>query len=121
MFRHPLDAPLPDERGILLEHLVACELHRRLGERRPEAALFQYRTRSAAEVEFVLEVGCEVWTTGVKASRRVDRRLLSGVSSLSRRPPRRARRIVVSLGARRQLVIGLEAVPLKEFLAELPG
>ena len=69
VFRHPLDAPLPDERGILLEHLVACELHRRLGERRPEAALFQYRTRSAAEVEFVLEIGCEVWTTG---SRQAD-------------------------------------------------
>lgn len=120
MFRHPLGVPLPDEGGILLE-LVACELHRRMGDRRPEAALFQYRTRSAAEVDFVLEVGCEIWRTRVKASRRVDRWLLSGVPSLSRRPPRRARRIVVSLGARRQLVVGLEAVPLKEFLAELPG
>ena len=30
LLRRPLDVPLPDERGILLEHFVACELHRRL-------------------------------------------------------------------------------------------
>ena len=31
LLRRPLDAPLPDERGVLLEHLVACEIHRHLG------------------------------------------------------------------------------------------
>ena len=33
LLRRPLDAPLPDERGILLEHMVACELHRESGKR----------------------------------------------------------------------------------------
>lgn len=121
LLRRPLDGPLPDERGILLEHLVASELHRRAGPLWPEAALFHYRTRSGAEVDFVLEVGREVWGIEVKASRRVDRRMLSGLSSLSRRSSRCARRIVVFLGTRRQLVDGVEVIPLEEFLRELPG
>ena len=121
LLRRPLDGPLPDERGILLEHLVASELHRRAGPLWPEAALSHYRTRSGAEVDFVLEVGREVWGIEVKASRRVDRRMLSGLSSLSRRSSRCARRIVVFLGTRRQLVDGVEVIPLEEFLRELPG
>lgn len=121
LLRRPLDTPLPDERGILLEHLVACELHRRVGALWPEAALFHYRTRSGAEVDFVLEVGREVWGIEVKAGQRVERRMLSGLASLSRRTARCTRRIVVFLGARHQLVDGVEVIPLEEFLAELPG
>ena len=87
-------APLPDERGILLEHVVACEPHRRLGALWPEAAFFRYRTRGGAEVDFVLEVGREAWGAEIKARRRVDRRMLRGLSSLVRRSTRCARRIV---------------------------
>ena len=121
LLRRPLDAPLPDERGLLLEHFVACELHRRLGALWPEAALFHYRTRSGAEVDFVLEVGRELWGIEVKATRRVSRRMLSGLSSLFRRSHRVARRIVVFLGPRRQVLDGVEVLPLEEFLSELLG
>ena len=121
LLRRQLDAPLPDERGLLLEHLVACELHRRLGALWPEAALFHYRTRSGAEVDFVVEVGREMWGIEVKATGRVSRGMLSGLSSLSRRSHRVARRIVVFLGPRRQLLDGVEVLPLQEFLSELPG
>ena len=100
LLRRPLDAPLPDERGVLLEHLVACEMHRRLGTIWPEAALFHYRTRHGAEVDFVLEVGREVWGIEVKEGRRVSRRALGGLSSLADRCDRLARRIVVFLGDR---------------------
>jgi len=78
LLRRPLDAPLPDERGILLEHFVACELHRRLRTLWPEAALFHYRTRSGAEVDFVLEVGRDLWGIEVKAGHRVSRSMLRG-------------------------------------------
>ena len=88
LLRRPLDAPLPDERGILMEHLVACELHRRLGTLWPEAALFHYRTRGGAEVDFVLEVGRDLWGIEVKAGHRVTRSMLRGLASLaSRRRP----------------------------------
>ena len=67
----------------------------------------------------MLEIGREVWGTEIKASRRVDGRMLSGLPSLSHRSDRYARRIVVFLGTRRQLVDGVEVVPLEAFLAEL--
>ena len=121
LLRRPLDAPLPDERGLLLKHLVACELRRRLGTLWPEAALFHYRTRAGAEVDFVVEVGREVWGIEVKASRRVDRRALRGLRSLSARGDRVKRRIVVFLGPRRQVLDGVEILPLEEFLGLLPG
>lgn len=121
LLRRPLDAPLPDERGVLLEHLIACELQRRLGTIWPEAALFHYRTRHGAEVDFVLEVGREVWGIEVKASRRVSRRMLGGLSSLADRCDRLARRIVVFLGDRPQRLDGVEVLPLEDFLLHLPA
>ncbi|WP_419950473.1 ATP-binding protein [Candidatus Palauibacter sp.] len=120
LLRRPLDVPLPDERGVLLEHLVACELHRRLGTIWPEAALFHYRTRHGAEVDFVLEVGRDVWGIDVKASRRVSRRMLGGFSSLASRCNRVTRRIVVFLGERPQRLDGVDVLPLEDFLRQLP-
>lgn len=120
LLRRPLDAPLPDERGVLLEHLVACEIHRRLGTLWPEATLFHYRTRAGAEVDFVVEVGRDLWGIEVKAGRRVSRSMLRGLGSLARRTDRVRRRIVVFLGERRQMLDGVEVLPLEEFLGELP-
>ena len=121
LLRRPLDEPLPDERGFLLEHLVASELHRRLGTLWPEAALFHYRTRGGAEVDFVLEVGRELWGIEVKAGRDVTRRMLRGLASLAARSSRVKRRIVVFLGDRPQAIDGVEVLPLADFLALLPG
>jgi len=121
LLRRPLDTPLPDERGILLEHFVACELHRRLRTLWPETALFHYRTRSGAEVDFVLEVGRDLWGIEVKAGHRVTRSMLRGLRSLASRSGRVRRRIVVFLGDRPQLMDGVEVMPLADFLAELPG
>ena len=121
LLRRPLDQPLDDERGLLLEHLVACELHRRLGAPWPEAALFHYRTRHGAEVDFVLEVGRELWGIEVKASRRVDRGMLRGLGAFAARNDRVRRRILVFLGPRRQTLNGVEALPLEDFLGLLPG
>lgn len=41
--------------------------------------------------------------------------------SLAARSDRAKRRIVVFLGSRRQLLDGVEVLPLAKFLAELPG
>ena len=120
LLRRPLDRPLDDERGLLLEHLVAYELHRRLGARWPEAALFHYRTRHGAEVDFVLAIGRELWGIEVKASRMADRSMLRGLVSLAARTSRLERRILVFLGPRRQQIDGVDVLPLEEFVALLP-
>ena len=120
LLRRPLDRPLDDERGLLLEHLVGYELHRRLASLWPEATLSYYRTRHGVEVDFVLQVGREVWAIEVKASRDVTRSALIGLASFGERVHRVARRIVVFLGSRRQRVDKVEVLPLTDFLADLP-
>jgi len=120
LLRRPLDRPLPDEQGLLLEHLVAFELHRRAGSIWPGARLFHYRTKGGAEVDFVLEVDREVWGIEVKASPRVPAQAFSGLSSLGALASRLKRRIVIFLGPRKQVVDNVEIVPLPEFLETLP-
>lgn len=120
LLRRPLDRPLDDERGILLEHLVAYELYRRLGSSLPRATLYHYRTRHGIEVDFILEIDGELWSIEVKASRRVDRGDLKGMASFAERAGRVKRKIAVFLGPRRQLIDGVEILPLGQFLEELP-
>ena len=120
LLRRPLDVPLPDERGLLLEHFVAYELQRRCGDLWPEARLFHYRTRHGAEVDFVLQVGRELWGIEVKSGRDVRSDWLSGFDSLASNVRMLKRRIVVFLGPRSQHAKGVEILSLKDFLGELP-
>lgn len=120
ILRRPLDRPLDDERGLLLDHLVGLELMRRTTGLWPGARLFHFRTRHGAEVDYVVEAGREIWGIEVKASRSVDERDLRGFDVLAGRTSRLKRRVVTFLGARRQNLGKAEAVPLEEFLEELP-
>jgi predicted AAA+ superfamily ATPase len=120
LLRRPLDRCLEDERGFLLEHLLAQELYRRAGTLWPELALSHYRTKHGAEVDFVLSVGRELWAVEVKAARQVSRTVLQGLMSFAQRAKRVKRSIVVFLGPRRQQIEGIEVIPLLEFLRELP-
>ena len=121
LLRRPLDRPLDDERGLLLEHLVAYELHRRSGTLWPELELFYFRTRHAVEVDFVVRFGKETWAIEVKASRSISPTMLSGLRRIEEHVPKLRRRILVFLGERPQRVDGIEVLPLREFLAELPS
>lgn len=120
LLRRPLDRPLEDERGLLLEHFVAQELHRRTGTLWPEARLFHYRTKHGAEVDFVLEVGRDLWGIEVKSARTASTDMLSGLDSLADRTKRLKRKIIVCLTDRRVRIRDVEVWPLREFLAELP-
>jgi predicted AAA+ superfamily ATPase len=121
LLRRPLDRPLEDEKGLLLEHFIAQELHRRTGTLWPEARLFHYRTKHGAEVDFVLEVGRDLWGIEVKSTRRVSSDMLTGLQSLADRAKRLKRRIVVCMTDRRARLGDVEVLPIREFLAELPA
>jgi predicted AAA+ superfamily ATPase len=120
LLRRPLDRPLEDEKGLLLEHFVAQELYRRTGALWPEARLFHYRTKHGAEVDFVLEVGRDLWGIEVKSARTGSADLLTGLGSLADRTRRLKRKILVCLADRRARIGDVEVLPLREFLAELP-
>lgn len=119
ILRRPLDRPLDDERGLLLEHQVAYEIYRRLGSLWPEAALTYYRTRHGLEVDFVLQVGRELWAIEVKSARDVPNRALRGLRAFSEKESRVKRKILVFLGSRRQQRGGVEVLPFDAFLSEL--
>lgn len=121
LLRRPLDRVLDDELGLLLEHLVAYEIHRRQSTLWPEARLFHFRTRNGAEVDFVIEVDRELWAVEVKASRDAGNVRMAAFDSLADHSKRLKRRLVVFLGPRRQKLGEVEALPLAEFLAELPA
>ena len=121
LLRRPLDRPLDDERGLLFEHFIAGELWRRCGTLWPEARLFHYRTRHGAEVNFVVEVGREVWAIEVKAGDQVGRGALAGLRSAAERIPRVVRKIVLFTGARAQRIGDVEVLPFRKFLAALPS
>jgi len=121
LLRRPLDRYLDDERGLLFEQFIAQELYRRTGTLWPELTLFHYRTPAGSEVDFILEVGREVWAVEVKASRRVDRSDLRGLAAFGEATRRVKRRIVVFLGPRAQRLDGIDILPLPRFLSELPG
>jgi predicted AAA+ superfamily ATPase len=120
LLRRPLDRPLEDEKGLLLEHFIAQELHRRIGTLWPEARLFHYRSKHGAEVDFVLEVGRDLWGIEVKAARTASSDMLTGLTSLAERAKHLTRRILVCLTDRRARLGDVEVLPIREFLAELP-
>lgn len=66
-------------------------------------------------------MGRDLWGIEVKAGHRVTRSMLRGLASFASRSKRVTRRIVVFLGERRQLLDGVEVLPLADFLAELPA
>ncbi|MBI4230266.1 MAG: ATP-binding protein [Planctomycetes bacterium] len=121
LLRRPLDRFLEDEKGLLLEHWIAQEIHGRTETLWPGMSLFHYRTKHGAEVDFVLEIGRETWAVEVKASRQVSAASLAGFSSLAPRVKRLTRRIVVFLGERRQKMGDVDVIPLEGFLGELPA
>ncbi len=121
LLRRPLDTPLDDERGFLLEHLIAYEIHRRLGALWPEAAVYYYRTRHGSEVDFVIQLGRELWAIEVKSAGRLTSKARRGLDAFADREPEVKRRIVVYLGTRKQKWDNVEVLPLMEFLRQLPG
>jgi predicted AAA+ superfamily ATPase len=121
LLRRPLDVPLDDERGLLLEHFVAYEIYRRTTTVWPEARLYHFRTRHGAEVDFAIQVGKEIWGVEVKASRNTASVKPAAFDSLAVQARGLKRRLVVFLGPRRKRLGDVEVLPLAEFLAELPG
>ncbi len=121
ILRRPLDRCFDDERGLLFEHFVAQELYRRTGSLWPELSIFHYRTRHGAEVDFILQIGREIWAVEVKSGSHVSRTSLAGLRSFSDRVSHVERKIVVFLGKRRQLIDDVEILPLSDFLSEIPA
>jgi len=121
LLRRPLDRALADERGLLLEHLVACELYRRQGTLWPELELFYFRTKDGLEVDFLARAGRELWAIEVKSARSITPAMIGGLKRVHQHVRGIRRSILVFLGDRAQRIDEVEVLPLGEFLAQLPN
>jgi hypothetical protein len=70
-------------------------------------------------VDFVLDLGGELWGIEVKASADVPSGALSGLDSLAERAPKLKRRIVVFLGPRARRSGDVEILPFLDFTKQL--
>ena len=120
LLHRPLDRPLESERGLLLEHLVAQELHARLGTPWPELELFHFRTKQGLEIDFLLRIGQETWAIEVQSARNLSPSMLTPLRRVGDYVPNLRRRILLFLGDHPQQVDDIEVLPLPSFLATLP-
>jgi len=120
LLRRPLDRPLDDERGLLLEHLVAGEIHRRIHNLWYGPKLYHYRSRADSEVDFVLEWNRELWGIEVKSTQNVTTAMFRGLNALANRTRRLERRIVLYTGTTAQRQGDIEILPVMQFLNGLP-
>lgn len=113
----PLDRPEEIE-GAALEGLVAQHLRAWADYRGGDERLFTWRTRSGAEVDFVLYGPEEFWAIEVKNARRVRPEDLRGLRSFGDEYPE-AGRILLYRGTSRLMTAGVLCLPVADFLRRL--
>jgi len=115
-------SPRTPEYGRALEHLVEREIRASIDYLRSDRHLFFWRSLSRIEVDFVLAEGQKpVVAIEVKASRSVSQQDLKGLRAFAEDWPR-IRKVVVSLEPHpRTTEVGVEILPMEEFLARLWG
>ena len=113
----PLDRPQEIEgaalEGLVAQHLRAWSAYRNAGDR-----LFTWRTRSGAEVDFVMYGPEEFAAIEVKNSRRVRPEDLRGQRSFGDEYPE-AMRLLLYRGQDRLLIDGVLCLPVADFLRGL--
>jgi uncharacterized protein len=116
-----LHAPTKEERGSLLEGLVAQLLraHHALGPELYDEIYYWSAGPHAVEVDFLLARGGRFVAIEVKAGERVDGAACAGLNAIADLPGVE-RRILVYLGERvLRLESGVEVLPFENFLVEL--
>ena len=78
-----------------------------------------YRTEHGAEVDFIVELGSNLWAIECKASRQIGRKDLRGLASFKEVTRRRHRAVVAYRGDAPRVVEGVDVLPWQQVLAEL--
>jgi predicted AAA+ superfamily ATPase len=115
--RGPLDRPEEIE-GASLEGLVAQHLRAWLAYSEQEATLFYWRTRSGAEVDFIVYGELGFWAIEVKNTARVRPEDLRGLKSFAADYPE-CEAILLYRGKERLKIDNLLCIPVSDFLCRL--
>jgi predicted AAA+ superfamily ATPase len=108
-----------DRAGNLFEHLVLQLIVSEAAARDLDCRVSVYRTEAGAEVDFIVELGREVFAIEVKSSRSVTTSDLRGLASFSDFYGRKHTALIVYRGERTMRVEGVEVLPVAQALAVL--
>ena len=115
--RGPLDRP-EEIGGAALEGLVAQHLRAWIAYSGADAALYYWRTRSGAEVDFVVYGPAGFWAIEVKNAARVHPQDLRSLRAFAADYPQ-CEPILLYRGADRLQVNGIRCLPVETFLRDL--
>ena len=108
-----------DRAGTLFEHLVLQLIVSEAASRDLDVRVSVYRTEAGAEVDFIVELGRDVFAIEVKYSRSVTRGDLRGLTSFREFYGRRHTPLVVYRGERALSIDGVEVLPIRQAMAAL--
>ena len=103
-----------DRKGSLFEHLCLQMITSELKARDLDYRVSTYRTEANLEVDFIFEVGREVFAVEVKASRTIGNHDLRGLKSFADFYGKKHKPIIIYLGENKMEMSGVEVLPLTE-------
>ena len=107
-----------DRIGALFEHLVFSQLKAGAAARDLEVRVASYRTEHGAEVDFVVEIGRDVYAVELKASRHVAAGDLRGLRAFAALGARH-QPLVLYLGAEARTIGGVDVLPWQDGLRRI--
>ncbi len=108
-----------DRVGALFEQLVYSQLAAAAAAQDAEIRISSYRTEHGAEVDFVVELGGDVWALELKATRNVSRTSFQGLRSFAAFYGKAHRPLILYLGDNPRRVDGVDVLPWQEGLKSM--
>jgi predicted AAA+ superfamily ATPase len=105
-----------DRVGALFAHLVFSQLTASAAANDLDMRISSYRTEHGAEVDFVVDVGRDVWALELKALRNVGASDLRGLRSFADYVGKKHGAIVLYLGDQRRRIEGVDILPWQDGL-----
>jgi uncharacterized protein len=106
----------PDRIGALFEHLVFTQISASAAALDLDIRVSSYRTEHGAEVDFIVEIGREVWALELKASRTVSPAALRGLRAFGDFYGKRHHPLVLCLADEPRRIDGIDVLPWQQAL-----
>ncbi len=105
-----------DRIGALFEHLVFTQITASAAALDLDIRVSSYRTEHGSEVDFIVEIGREVWAIELKASRNVAPVALRGLRAFADFHGKRHQALVLYMGDDARQIDGIDVLPWQQGL-----
>lgn len=109
----------PDRIGALFEHFLFNQLVDGAAAKDIPLRISSYRTEHGAEVDFIVELGKETLAVEAKASANIGKSDVRGLRSFAAYYGKKHRACLVTIGAHRKMLEGVDVLPWQEFLRDI--